>query len=154
MWLRLALGAVYTAMAAGQTASWTAMPAILGAYQVGGPGAMRTLAVALIVAELGAGLWFLTRRRSTGLTPVWIYAAVSVVWAGLGAQAFVRGLPVANCGCFGVHLSQRLSWFTLAQDALLLGYAAVMIRGGLRAGHLERVRASHDDRDENEQVRR
>jgi hypothetical protein len=43
-------------------------------------------------------------------------------------QAQVRGLPVTNCGCFGVYLSQRLSWFVLAQDALLLGYAVLMVR--------------------------
>src|SRR5262245_25294698 len=77
MWLRLVLGAVYTAMAAGQAASFAAMPGILGAYQVGGAAEMRVLAVALIAGELAARLWFLARPRSAALTPVWIYTVVS-----------------------------------------------------------------------------
>ncbi len=32
-----------------------------------------------------------------------------------------------------MFLAQRLSWFTLAQDGLLLVYAVLMIRAGLRA---------------------
>ena len=34
MLLRIVLGAVFTAMAVGQLASWAAMPAILGGYQL------------------------------------------------------------------------------------------------------------------------
>jgi hypothetical protein len=59
-------------------------------------------------------------------------AAVSVVWSAFGVPAYLRGLTVANCGCFGISLTQRLSWFTLVQDCLLLLYAALMIRSGLR----------------------
>jgi hypothetical protein len=47
-------------------------------------------------------------------------------------QAYLRGLAVGNCGCFGVYLTQRLSLFVLAQDALLLLYAALLLRGALR----------------------
>ena len=49
-------------------------------------------------------------------------------------RAYLRGLAVDNCGCFGLYLSQRLSWFVLLQDALLLVYAALMIRSARRAG--------------------
>ncbi len=52
--------------------------------------------------------------------------------AVLGLQAQLRGLTVTNCGCFGVYLSQRLSWFVVAQDALLLVYAALMLRAARR----------------------
>src|SRR5262249_7859876 len=128
MWLRIILGGLYTAMAAGQAASWSRMPAILGAYQAVPAPILPALAAGLIVAELLAGVWLLTRPRSPALTPVWVYTAVTGVWAVLGLQAQLRGLPVANCGCFGIYLGQRLSWFVLAQDALLLVYAAVMVR--------------------------
>jgi hypothetical protein len=90
MWLRLLLAAVYVAMAAGQTASFAAMPAILSAYQVGGSAATRVLAVALIAGEVACGLWFLARPRSVALTPVWIYSGVTLVWRGMGAQAYAR----------------------------------------------------------------
>ena len=131
--LRIVLGAVFTAMAVGQLASWAAMPAILGSYRLLPDPALPVLAAGLIAAELVCGIWFLARPRSRAATPVWIYTAVSVVWAGLGLQAYLRGLPLDNCGCFGVYLTQRLSLFVLAQDALLLVYAAVLFRGTRQA---------------------
>ncbi len=133
MVLRIILGAVYVAMAAGQAVSWPHMSGILGAYDVLPAPALPVLAAGLIAAEGVAGLWFLTRPRSQSLAPVWMYTAVAVVWAGLGVQAYLRGIEVANFGCFGVYLSQRLSAFVLAQDVLLLVYAALLIRSGLRA---------------------
>lgn len=133
MVLRIILGAVYTAMAAGQLASWSAMPEILAAYRVVDGPAAWLLTGALVLGELVAGMWFLARPRSQALAPVLVYTAVSLVWAGLGLQAYLRGLPVDNCGCFGLYLSQPLSWFVLVQDALLLVYAALLIRSGLRA---------------------
>jgi hypothetical protein len=136
MVLRIVLGALYLGMAAGQLASWPAMPGILGTYDAAPAGVLPWLSAVLIAAELFAGAWLLIRPRARVMTPVWVYTAVALFWAVLGAQALARGLPVHNCGCFGRYLSQRLSWFTLAQDGLLLFYAVIMIRGGLRARHI------------------
>lgn len=133
MVLRLVLGGVYTAMAVGQFASLTDMPAVLGAYGLVHGAAASVLAVLLIAGELVCGVWFLTRPRSTAIAPVWVYTAVSVVWTGLAVQAYARGLAVDNCGCFGNYLTQRLSWFVLLQDALTLVYAAVLLRAARRA---------------------
>jgi hypothetical protein len=44
-----------------------------------------------------------------------------------------------NCGCFGSYLPQRLTWFTLVQDGLLLIYAALLLRA---AHHARRARAA------------
>jgi Methylamine utilisation protein MauE len=129
VWLRLVLGVVYLGMAIGQLVSWSAMPGILGAYRLLPGPALPALVVALIVGELVGGLWFVARPRSRAVAPVWIYAAVAGVWAVLGLQAYLRGLPVANCGCFGLYLTQRLSLFVLVQDALLLVYAVLLLRG-------------------------
>ena len=134
--LRVVLGVVFTGMAGGQLASWAEMPSILDAYRLLPAPALPVLAAGLIGAELVCGVWFLARPRSHGAAPVWIYTAVSLVWAGLGVQAYVRGLRVDNCGCFGVYLPQRLSLFVLAQDALLLFYAALLVRGVLRPSRI------------------
>jgi hypothetical protein len=135
--LRVVLGVVLTGMAAGQLASWSAMPSILDTYRVLPAQALPVLAAGLMAAELVCGVWFLARPRSAAVTPVWMYTAVSMVWAGLGLQAYVRGLPVENCGCFGVYLTQRLSLFVLAQDAVLLIYAALLLRAALRRPRIE-----------------
>lgn len=132
MILRLVLGVLYLAQAAGQLAAAPLMPAILAAY--GLPLAVGlALAVLLVVGELTCGLWFVLRPRSRALTPVLIYLGVTLTFALLGVQALARGIEVANCGCFGVYFSQRLSLFVLAQDALLLLYGALLVRGWQRA---------------------
>ncbi|MCX4582392.1 MauE/DoxX family redox-associated membrane protein [Streptomyces sp. NBC_01481] len=132
MVLRIMLGAVYAAMALGQLASIGHMPGILAAYGLATGGAATALAVALIAGELVCGVWFLARPRSKALAPVWVFTAVSVVRSFLAVQAYARGLTVANCGCFGIYLSQRLSWFVLVQDALTLLYAGLLLHGARR----------------------
>jgi hypothetical protein len=131
MVLRIVLGAVYTAMAVGQLASFGHMPRVLAEYGLL-TGVATALAVALIAGELVCGVWFLARPRSKALAPVWVFTAVSVAWSLLAAQAYARGLTVANYGPFGIYLSQRLSWFVLAQDALTLLYAGLLLRGARR----------------------
>ncbi|WP_434587215.1 MauE/DoxX family redox-associated membrane protein [Streptomyces sp. A5-4] len=127
------LGALYTAMALGQLVSFGQMPAILAAYGLVDGAAATALAVILIAGELGCGIWFLARPRSKAFAPVWVCTAVSVMWTALAAQAYARGLAVANRGCFGVYLSQPLSWIVLVQDALTLLYAAALLRAARRA---------------------
>lgn len=126
MIIRLVLGAIFIGMALGQALSWPHMPEILSAYQV--PGVANYGFVAgVIAAQLVCGLWLLARPRSTSLAPVWLYLAVALLWTGLGLQGVLRKLEVDNCGCFGLYLTQRLSWFVLAQDALLLLYGYLMV---------------------------
>lgn len=133
MVLRLVLGAVYMAMAGGQLVSFGRMSGILAAYGLVEGVAATTLAVALIAGELVCGIWFLARPRSTARTPVWAYTAVSVTWTAMAVQAYARDLAVVNCGCFGGHLSQPLSWIVLVQEALTLLYAAALLRAARRA---------------------
>jgi hypothetical protein len=142
--LRIVLGALYVAMAAGQLASWPAMPGILGAYDAVPPAGLAWLAAVLIGAELLGGGWLLARPRSPALAPVWVFAAVASAWTVLGVQAYLRGLAVDNCGCFGSYLSQRLTWFTLAQDGLLLIYAGVLLRAAHRARRAQTAQPSNE----------
>lgn len=140
MVLRFILGVLYLAQAAGQLASWDVMPGLLAAYGVPLPAAT-VLAVLLVIGELTCGVWFVLAPRSTALAPVLAYLAVTLTFAVLGVQALARGVEVANCGCFGVYLGQRLSLFVLVQDALLLLYGALLVRGwalSRRAGRTTR----------------
>lgn len=146
MVLRLALGAICTAMAVGQLASPDRMPDILSAYGLVHGAAATSPAVLLIACAMGCGLWFLARPRSRAATPVWVYTAVSLAWSGLAAQAYARGLTVDNCGCFGAYLTQRLTWFVLAQDALALLYAGLLLRGARRSGAAPAPRERTSDR--------
>jgi hypothetical protein len=71
--LRLLLGAVYTGMGLAQLASFSQMPAILGAYCLVHGGAAALLAGAFIAGELLCGLSFLTRPGSRAAVPVWVW---------------------------------------------------------------------------------
>jgi len=145
MVLRIVLGALYTAMAVGQLVSFGRMPGILAVYGLVDGVAAGALAGVLIVGELVGGVWFLARPRSKALGPVWVFTGVSVVWSLLAVQAYARGLTVANCGCFGSYLPQRLSWFVLVQDALMLIYAALLLRGASPRHRQGRAYASGHD---------
>ncbi|MBT2396956.1 MauE/DoxX family redox-associated membrane protein [Streptomyces sp. ISL-100] len=135
MILRLVLGALLTAMALGQLASFAAMPSIFTAYGLTSGAASTALAVMLIAAEAAVGVWFLARPRSKAVVPVWMYTALSLVWALLAVQAYARGLTIANCGCFGTFLAQPLRWFVLVEDALMLLYAWLLLRAARRRPH-------------------
>lgn len=135
MILRLVLGVLMASMALGQLVSFDAMPDILTMYGVTGGAASAALAVALIAAEAAVGVWFLARPRSKAVAPVWMYTAVSLVWALLAVQAYARGLTVTNCGCFGTYLAQPLRWFVLVEDALMLLYAWLLLRAARRGPH-------------------
>ena len=133
MWLRLILGILYFGMALGQAVSAAAMPDIIDSYDTVPEALLIPFIASLIAAETVGGLWLMLRPRSKALPPVWIYTAVSLVWTVLAVQAFARGLEVPNCGCFGVYLSQPLHWWVLAEDALMLVYAGLLLRSTHRA---------------------
>ena len=125
---RILLAVLLVAMAAGQLSDVDGFVRILGTYQVL-PGDLPTFAAwILIVTEAVAGVALL-RGAQGGAT---LAVAVALAWTALGAQAFVRGLPITNCGCFGVHLGQGLRWWVLLEDAEFIALAAWVRRAGRR----------------------
>ncbi|MDQ4021650.1 MAG: hypothetical protein M3257_08520 [Actinomycetota bacterium] len=129
------LGALFTMMAVLQLADLTGFVAVLDTFRLGGTGVAWALAAVLLTGEVVSGLWLLFVPRYRPLGPAVVFAATSVLWSALAMQAFARGLVLPNCGCFGVYLAQPLRWWVLVQDGLLLGYSALLLRGGaLEAG--------------------
>ena len=118
------LGLLFLTMAAGQLSALAGFRAILATYDFGDP---PLLAVLLLAGELLAGGWLLFAPRQRPIVPAVILAGTSVLWSLLAAQAFVRGLVVPNCGCFGIYLGQPLRWWVLLQDALLLLYSGLLL---------------------------
>lgn len=118
----LLYGLLLLAMAAGQISDPVGFSDILGTYEVFG-GLASAAAAVIIAAETAAGVGLLASRRVPAVvaqTAGWLGLAVAAAWAALAVQAFVRGLEIPNCGCFGVHLGQRLRWWVLLEDAYML----------------------------------
>lgn len=128
---RRALAVLLLAMALGQLSDVGGFVDILMAYEVGDRTAAWGIAVALMTGELLGGVGLLRRgqRRRASLVAV----LVAVGWTVLAAQAFLRGLAISNCGCFGVHLGQPLRWWVLLEDAEFVGLALWVARGVRRS---------------------
>ncbi|CAN5791599.1 hypothetical protein BH24ACT3_BH24ACT3_01340 [soil metagenome] len=122
-------------MAAGQLADPAGFVDIMATYRIGGRAPAVVVSAALILGELLGGVGLLaggpTRRRPAAVVAL----AVALVWSALGAQAFIRQLPLDNCGCFGVYLGQPLRWWVLVQDVEFVALALwVRKKAGLTAG--------------------
>lgn len=123
---RLYLGGLLSAMALGQALSWGAYTEAVRSYSVGGAD---VLAVLLFAGEALAGLGLLLPPRIRGMRPLaaWTGLGVASLWSLLAVQAFVRGLVIPNCGCFGAYLSQSLAWWVLLEDAAFVALGVFVV---------------------------
>jgi Methylamine utilisation protein MauE len=123
-------GLLVAGMAAGQLASLEAFGAALESYELLGP-FVPAAKLGLPVLELAVAVGLLLSRRLPSLVSQvagLLGLLVALVWATLAAQAFARGLVVANCGCFGAYLAQSLRWWVLLEDAYMLALAFLAAR--------------------------
>lgn len=119
-------------MAGGQLSDLKGFSEILSTYDVLRGPVTLPAALALSAAELTAGLGLLRGGRAAARSAP-LAVAVAVAWSLLAAQAFARGVVLANCGCFGVHLGQPLWWGVLVQDGAFVA-AAVRVTRTTTAG--------------------
>lgn len=117
--IRVYLCGLLLAMAVGQLANFGGFVSIVEDYRAAPADAARALAAGLTGGEIvAAGLLLSARWRLQGAR---VAACVAGAWTLLATQATLRGLSIDNCGCFGVHLGQRLSNLILLQDGLFVG---------------------------------
>lgn len=121
---RRILGVLILAMATGQALDLGGFVDIIETYELGPTPVSSLVAAALFVGELLAAHGLLAGRRTGPAAGL----AVAVAWSIVGAQAFLRGLDVPNCGCFGVHLGQPLRWWVLVQDVEFMLLAGWVVR--------------------------
>lgn len=120
---RRILAVLLLAMAVGQVLSFGRFVDIMATYQLGGGPLPALLAVALIAGEAVAGVSLLLGPAATRHRGAAIGLGVAGAWSVIGLQAFLRGLAVDNCGCFGAYLAQPLRWWVLLQDIEFLALA-------------------------------
>ena len=87
-----------------------------------------------LVAPFAYLLPFVELATAAGLlTTVRLRAAA---WAAVGLHAMLlsavlvtlyRGIPIDNCGCFGVFLARPLTGATVIEDAVMLALSAVIV---------------------------
>ena len=125
---RWILGLLLVAMALGQLSDPAGFVDIVETYDLGGRGLAWLIAGLVFVGEAIGGALLLVpaatdagrRRQRRGAA---VALVVAIGWSILAVQAFARGLDVPNCGCFGVHLGQRLRWWILLEDLEFMALA-------------------------------
>lgn len=122
--LRVVIGSLLLATAAGKLLDMPGFVAVLKSYQALSDWALAPAALAVIGAELLLGLWLLSGRRlaAAALASGAMHPAYSV-WA---AAALARGLTIPNCGCFGVFLPRPLTRSTVVEDLGMAGASLVL----------------------------
>lgn len=88
---------------------------------------------ALALLELGLGLWLLSSRYL--LAAAMIVVGLHLMYLGWLTVALLRGLELANCGCFGVFWARPLTPFTLVEDSVLLVLALLLLLATKRAAN-------------------
>lgn len=120
---RLALAALFLAMAAGQLSNLSGFIDIMASYGLGGTTLASFAATALIAGEVTAAVGLMSRDQVRRYRAASVAVAAALAWGVLGIQAFARGIALDNCGCFGVHASQPLRWWVLIEDLEFLALA-------------------------------
>lgn len=123
--LRAFIGLVLLATAGGKLLDVPGFARVLAGYDVFAEGILIPLAVALPLAELALAAWLFSGWRAMGAATAAV--AVHLAYAAWLAVAILRGLKLANCGCFGVFLARPLGWGTVAEDLVMTGLSVALV---------------------------
>ncbi len=121
LFLRLALALILLATAAGKLLDVRGFAEILRGYQAFPGPLLLPLTLGVALFELLLALWLFSGRNLFGAALVSV--ALHATYALWSAVSVLRGLKLANCGCFGVFLSRPLGWSTVVEDLVLTGAA-------------------------------
>ena len=127
--LRLFIGAVLLATSAGKLLDVRGFAGVLKTYEAFPERVLLPLAFAIPLAELGLAVWLLSGRGLAGAALA--SAAMHAAYGAWSATSLLRGLELANCGCFGVFLARPLGWRTVVEDGVMVGlslWLAVLAR--------------------------
>ena len=131
------VGAVLVATGTGKLLDLEGFVEVLAGYRLMPPLGNRLVAYTLPFVELATGLGLFAPRfrlaaaaSATALHALLFSVVLVTLW---------RGIPVDNCGCFGVFLARPLGVQTLVEDAVMLGVSALALRRALASRALLRV---------------
>ena len=105
--------------------------AVVATYRVVPAALLQPAAWSVALGELGLAVWLLSGRALRRAAPA--SAALHALYLCWAALALLRGLPIANCGCFGVFWARPLSPATLLEDAAMIALSLLLARMAARA---------------------
>ncbi len=132
---RLLIGGILLASALGKSFDLPGFVEVLVTYQAIPALLLWPTALLITGFEWLLGVWILSGwRLVTGaLLSLALYAGYAI-WMTL---SLVRGLNLANCGCYGVFYPQPLRWYSPLEDLILVGMCYALWKSA------RKVSASH-----------
>lgn len=127
---RWLLAAVFLATSLGKLLDIQGFAAVLGDYRLLAGPVLAPIGLALALAELAIAAGLAWR-------PLLRPAAAAALVLALGNAALLlatllRGIELANCGCFGVYWARPLRPWTPAEDLVLAALALAALAGARR----------------------
>jgi Methylamine utilisation protein MauE len=123
--LRVLIGTILVATAIGKLLDVAGFARVLGNYRVFPEELIPALAAFVPIAELVLGVWLFGGRRPFAAAVTAL--AVHLAYAAWSAVAILRGLKLANCGCFGVFWPRPLGWSTVVEDLAVAAACGVLV---------------------------
>jgi len=116
---RLFVGGILLVSALGKSLDLAGFVEVLFTYRAMPASFLWPIALMVTGLEWVLGVWVLSGwRLATGaLAALVLYAGYAVVMT----LSLVRGLDLANCGCYGVFFPQPLRWYSPLEDLVLAG---------------------------------
>ncbi len=122
--IRCFLGALFLATGIGKLLDNRGFAQVIATYELGIPEpGLLPLALGVSLLELAVGINVPRGRRLK--QNVLATLVFHIGYTAVAAATLVRGLPIENCGCFGVFLARPLRWSTVGEDLALTALSAV-----------------------------
>ncbi len=130
---RLFIGAVLIASALGKSLNLSGFVEVLATYHAFPEWALWPFALLITGLEWSLGTWILwgRRLRQSALAALWL----NLCYALWMTVTLVRGLELANCGCFGVYFPRPLRWYSPIEDLVMAGMCYALWRHAKKFPH-------------------
>ncbi|MGH7259301.1 MAG: MauE/DoxX family redox-associated membrane protein [Nitrospiraceae bacterium] len=117
--LQIFIGVIIFGSALGKSLDLPGFVEVLKTYQAFAEALLWPITLTVTGFEFVLGAWVLSgwRLAISALVAVWLNAGYAV-WMTI---TLLRGLELANCGCFGVFFPQPLLWYSPLEDLVLVG---------------------------------
>lgn len=116
--LRYLLGLLFVATGVGKLLDNRGFAAVIATYQLGIPEpVLLPLGLGVSLVELWVGINLLRRRRVSGSLLATLLFHLG--YASLAGYTLYRGIPLTNCGCFGIFLARPLRPVSVLEDLVL-----------------------------------
>ncbi len=103
---------------------------VLDNYQAIPVWGLHIVAVVIVLLELKICEWLLWNKTLiSGARYSLLFHSLYTIWSSV---TLIRGIPVENCGCFGVFFARPLTGWTVIEDLILVAASWTLLNLAIR----------------------